>query len=174
MLNLLRRKVFAPLVICLALLVTSCAAVAPPSQFSQTQQETTARNAPAAVAKAAEQGSSFNAFFPKTVAGYNDVQIVAAQEKKGFAEYKVNQGGQNVAVLSINDTLSNPTAAEKYKSSTRQIAGFPALDIGSNGTGLLVADRYQVKVQSRNESFAKDDRETWLTKFDLKGLANLK
>jgi hypothetical protein len=171
MLNLLRRQVLAPLVLCLALLVTSCAAAAPPSQFSQTQQDTTARNAPAAVAKAAEQGSSFNTFFPKTVTGF---EIVAAQEKKGFAEYKVNNAGQNVAVLSINDTLSNPVAAEKYKSSTRQISGFPALDIGSNGTGLLVSDRYQVKVQSRSDSFAKGDRETWLSKFDLKGLAKLK
>jgi hypothetical protein len=171
MLNLLRRQVLAPLVLCLALLVTSCAAAAPPSQFSQTQQDTTARNAPPAVAKAAEQGSSFNTFFPKTVSGF---EIVAAQEKKGFAEYKVNNAGQNVAVLSINDTLSNPVAAEKYKSSTRQISGFPALDIGTNGTGLLVSDRYQVKVQSRSESFAKGDRETWLSKFDLKGLSKLK
>ncbi len=159
------------MVMCLALLVTSCAAASPPSQFSQTQQDTTERNAPAAVAKAAEQGSSFNTFFPKTVTGF---EIVAAQEKKGFAEYKVNKAGENVAVLSINDTTSNPVAAEKYKSSTRQISGFPALDIGSNGTGLLVSDRFQVKVQSRNATFAKDDREAWLSKFDLKGLSKLK
>jgi hypothetical protein len=159
------------------LLSTGCTALAPPeapsARFEQVQQDTAARKAPDAVAKEAVQGSSLNAFFPRTVAGYEDYDIVPAQEKKGFAEFKVNQGGVNVAMLSINDTLSNPAAATKYESSTRDIQGFPALDIGKNGTGVLVGDRYQVKVQSRSDGFGAEDRDAWLQKFDFKGLAQL-
>jgi hypothetical protein len=156
---------------------TGCAALAPPespsAQFEQTQAETASRKAPDAVAKSAAQGSSFNDFFPRSVAGYKDYEVVPAQEKKGFAEFKVNQAGANVAMLSINDTSSNPNAAAKYQSSTRKIGGFPALDIGNNGTGVLVGDRFQVKVQSRSDSFSAEDREAWLQKFDFKGLAKL-
>jgi hypothetical protein len=165
------RRLLAACILGLTLLVTACAPAAPPSRFDQVQQDTSGKKAPAAVAKAAEQGASFNKFFPKSVAGY---QIVAAQEKKGFAEYKVNQDGKNVAMLSVNDTISNPAAAEKYKSSSKQIEGFPSVEIGSTGTGLLVSGRYQVKVQSRDTTFTKDDRAAWLGKFNLKGLAQLK
>lgn len=174
MVTLRVRRLLAACFLGLTLLLGACTAVDTPSRFSQVQEETSGKQAPPAVAQAAEQGASFNRFFPKAVAGYDGFQVVPAQEKKGFAEYKVNNAGQNVAVLSINDTLSNPTAAEKYKSSTKAIAGFPSVTIGSNGTGLLVSDRYQVKVQSRAESFTAEDREAWLTKFDLRGLANLK
>jgi hypothetical protein len=82
------------------------------------QKESTQRNAPPAVAKDATQGSQFNKFFPKGSGGF---QTVAAQEKKGFAEYKLKQGGKDVAVLSINDTIStlqpqlNSTAALKNR-----------------------------------------------------------
>jgi hypothetical protein len=150
------------------LLVTACAQ--PPSRFDQAQQESTQRGAKAVV-KDATQGAKFNQFFPNKVSGY---QIVPAQEKKGFAEYKVNKDGKNVAVLSISDTASVPTAAAKYKDSPLSIAGFPAAEQGTTGTGILVGDRYQVKVLSRDPSFTKTDREAWLKKFDLKGLAKLK
>lgn len=159
------------------LLSTGCAALAPPespsAQFEQVQQDTASRKAPDAVAEAAVQGSSLNVFFPRAVAGYDGYDIVPAQEKKGFAEFKVNKDGANVAMLSINDTISNPAAATKYESSSRAIQGFPALDIGKNGTGVLVGDRYQVKVQSRSDEFGAEDRDAWLQKFDYKGLSQL-
>ncbi len=171
------RRLLALLLLSLVLFVsTGCAAIAPPkppSQFSQVQEETTGRKAPDAVAADAQKGASFNAFFPRSVAGYSGYEIVPAQEKQGFAEYKVNNSGTNVAMLSINDTISNPAAAEKYQSSTRTIQGYPALNIGNNGTGVLVSDRFQVKVQSRDASFTAEDRDAWLQKFDFKGLSKL-
>lgn len=163
------RRVFASLVLSLVLFLSACSAQAP-SRYDQVQRDTTARGAPAAVAKAAEQGSSFNQFFPRTVPGF---EIVPAQEKKGFAEYKVNQGGKNVAVLSINDTTGTP-AAQKFQTSTLKIGGYPAVEQGQNMTALLVGDRYQVKVSSRDASFTKENRADWLTKFNLRGLQNLK
>lgn len=163
------RSRFASIFLSLLLFVTACTPN-PPSRYEQVQKETTQRGAPSAVVKEAESGGSFNKFFPKSVSGY---EIVPAQEKKGFAEYKVKKDGQTVAMLSINDTISIPTAAAKYKDSPLTIAGYPAVEQGTTSTGILVSDRYQVKVLSRDPSFTKEDRAAWLQKFDLKGLAQI-
>lgn len=77
-------------------------------------------------------------------------------------------------MLSISDTLSTPSAAAKYQKSTTQIAGYPAVEIGDTQTGVLVGGRYQVKVISRAPSFTARDREAWLERFNLNGLARLK
>ena len=47
------------------------------------------------------------------------------------------------------------------------------IEIGNNGTGLLVGGRYQVQIRSNDASFSKFDREDWLKKFDLPNLARL-
>lgn len=163
------RRILTPLFLCLLLLLTACQPN-PPSRYSQVQKETSGRGAPAAVSKVAERGSTFNEFFPKKVKGYD---IVPAQEKKGFAEYKVNKDGKNVAMISISDTTSLPSAAAKYQTATNKIAGYPAVDQGNNATGILV-NGYQVKVLSRDPAFTRDDRVAWLQKVNLKGLAKLK
>jgi hypothetical protein len=163
------RSRFASIFLSLLLLLTACTAN-PPSRYEQVQKETTQRGAPSAVAKEAVSGGSFNKFFPNSVRGY---QIIPTQEKKGFAEYKVKKDGQTVAMLSINDTISNPTAAAKFKDTPLTIAGYPAVEQGTTATGILVSDRYQVKVLSRDPSFTKEDRAAWLQKFDLKGLAQI-
>lgn len=164
------RRILAPIFLSLLLLVSACSNASLPSRYEQVQKETSQRKAAPAVAKTAEQGSTFNRFFPGSFGSY---QIVPAQEKKGFAEYKVNKDGKNVAVLSISDTTSVPAAAAKYQQSTFQIANYPAVEQGTMATGILVNDRYQVKVLSRDPEFTKDDRTAWIQKFDLLGLAKL-
>jgi hypothetical protein len=154
----------------LLLFTTTACASKPPSPYAQVQQETTQRGAPKAVAKAATQGSQFNQYFPKSTNGF---ERIYAQEKKGFAEAKLNKDGKNVAMLSISDTKSLPSAAQKYASSTAKIAGFPTLEIGTTQTGVLVGDRYQVKVLSRDPSFTRTERQAWIQKFDLNGLSKL-
>lgn len=166
------RRVVAALLISVMLLVTSCATEAP-SRFDQAQQESSKARSGQAVAKDATQGSSFNKFFPATQAGY---ERVYTQEKKGFAEAKLKKGGKDVAVLSISDTQgvtggANPAA--KFQNSKQTIAGFPAIIQGKNNTAILVGDRYQVKISSRDPSFTAGDREAWLQKFNLKGLTRL-
>jgi hypothetical protein len=163
------RRVLLPLLLSTVLFLTACTPKASP--YAQAQKDSTRWGAPGAVAKTAEQGATFNKFFPDSVRGY---EIVPAQEKKGFAEYKVNRDGKNVAVLSVSDTTSLPTAAAKYQSSNLKVGGYPAVDQGTTATGLLVNNRYQVKVLSRDPSFTRDDRLAWLQKFDLKGIAQLK
>ena len=119
--------------------------------------------------KAVINGGEFNKFFP-TADGY---ERVYTQEKDGFAEAKLKQDGGTLAMLSVSDTASNPSATAKYENSDRTLSGYPVVDVGSTATSLLVADRLQVKVLSRDPEFTPADREVWLEKFDLTGLAQL-
>ena len=165
------RKALMPIVLSVVLLFSACSSKAP-SPYAQAQKETSGRNAPAAVAKNAEAGGEFNKFFPQGDAGY---ARVFSQEKKGFAEAKLNKGGKNVAVMSISDTISLPAAAKKYERSTSKIGSYPLLDEAAlKSTGVLVNNRYQVKVASRDPSFSGTDRQAWLQKFNLDGLSKLK
>lgn len=169
MVSIRLRQVCVPLVVSLSLATVACAPE-PPSRYDQVQKETSQRGS-SAVSKEAVNGSKFNRYFPKSGGGFS---VTPSQEKKGFAEHKVNRGGKNVAVLSINDTISNPSAAAKYQQSSTRIGGFPAVEQGQTGTGVLVGDRFQVKAQSRDPSFTKQDRAAWIQKFDLNGLSTLK
>ena len=154
----------------LSLLVLTACAAPEVSQYDAIQEETTGAQAERAVDAEAAAGSTFNKFFPDSEGGY---QVVPAQEKTGFAEYKLKQGDKTLAMLTINDTISLPAAAEKYNSATAQIAGYPSVNQGTTATGILVNGRYQVKVLSRDPEFTQADREAWLEKFDLNGLAQV-
>lgn len=115
-------------------------------------------------------GGSFNRFFPAAGEGF---ERVASQEKEGFAEYKLKKDGKEMAMLAVSDTVTNPEAAQKFQGSTKQIGGYPAIEQSTTTTAVLVDNRFQVKVLSRNPAFTKNDREAWLQKFDLRGLAGL-
>ncbi len=162
------RKFLVSLLLGLLLLVSSCAPQAP-SRFDQAQQTSTSKGA-TAVVKDSQAGSSFNRYFPGNTGGY---ERIYSQEKQGFAQAKLKKDGQEVAILSISDTLNNPSAKDKFAQSSQQVAGFPAIAQGSNTTAVLVGDRYQVKVRSKDASFTEEDRQDWLSKFDLRGLSRL-
>jgi hypothetical protein len=155
---------------CFMFMATGCSSQAP-SPYAKAQQESTQRNAPKAIAKAATQGSEFNQFFPDASDGF---ERVYTQEKKGFSEAKLKKNGADFAMLSISDTSSLPTAAAKYAQASTKIQGYPSLEIGTTQTGVLVANRYQVKVLSRNPAFTQSDRQAWIERFDLRGLSKLK
>ncbi|MFM7883093.1 MAG: hypothetical protein ACKO8H_15110 [Microcystis panniformis] len=161
-------KILIAGVLATLLLVTSCAKA--PSQFDQAQQESTARGA-AAVVKESTSGGSFNRFFPPSGGGY---ERVYTQEKKGFAEAKLKQDGKVLAMLAISDISNNPAAANKFQDSQITIKGFPSVEQGATASAVLVNNRYQVKVLSRDTDFTASDRQAWLAKFDLDGLAKLK
>lgn len=163
------RRILTVFVLATLLLVTACSPEAP-SRFQGAQQESTQRGA-SAVVKESTSGGTFNKFFPQGGDGYDRVYT---QEKKGFAEAKLKKDGKEVAVMAISDTLNNPTAIQKFEQSQEKIAGYPAVQQGSQGTAILVSNRYQVKVLSRDPAFTQSDRQAWLEKFDLNGLARLK
>ncbi|ACK67356.1 conserved hypothetical protein [Rippkaea orientalis PCC 8801] len=163
------RKILVIFLISSLVLLTACAKQ-PPSRFEQAQQESTQRGV-SAVVRESVTGGSLNRFFPPAGDGY---ERVYTQEKKGFAEAKLKKDGQEVAVMAIADILNTPNAAAKFEQSSQKIGGYPAVQQGKTGTAVLVANRFQVKVLSRDASFTESDRQTWLEKFDLNGLANLK
>ncbi|MEP6923643.1 MAG: hypothetical protein ABI954_04185 [Pyrinomonadaceae bacterium] len=153
------------------------------SRWANAQRESTSGTKPAATPQVEQSpannparsskplpGGSFNKFFPAASDGYT---TVASQEKEGFAEYKLKKDGKEMAMLAISDTVANPEAAQKFQGSTRTISGYPAIEQGSTATAVLVDNRFQVKVLSRNPAFTKNDREAWLQKFNLAGIANL-
>lgn len=162
------RKFVTALILTSCLLFTSCNQQAP-SRFDGAQQESTSKGA-TAVVNDSQSGSAFNRFFPDSADGYKRVY---AQEKKGFAEAKLDKDGKEIAILSISDTLNNPNAVGKFESSNSQINGYPAVTQGSSATAVLVNNRYQVKIRSKDTSFDQSDRENWLKKFDLRGLSKL-
>mgnify|MGYP000085467982 CR=1 FL=1 len=124
-----------------------------------------------AVSTESVAGGAFNKFFPKTEGEFD---LVYSQEKTGFAQAKLNKAGKEVAILSVFDTVNNPEAREKFKSTAEVFEGYPIAEIGSQGTAVLVADRFQVQVRSSDPGFTKFDREDWLKKFDLAGIGQLK
>jgi hypothetical protein len=162
------RRMLSALLLTAALFVTSCQGVTPAGNTSDRVARSTPQ--PAVSAQAIPAGQ-FNKFFPQSANGF---ERVYSQEKPGTAEAKLQREGKEVALLSIFDTISNPDATTKFKGSPKTIAGYPAQQIGNSQTALLVADRFQVKAISRDPSFTATDRETWLQKFNLSGLAQLK
>lgn len=115
------------------------------------------------------EGGALNQFFPKD---QGDFDVIFKAEKDGYAEAKLENGDDELGTLSVSDTAGDPGVINKYNSSTMKIAGYPAVTRGSNGTAVL-AGRFQVQVRSKSDSFSAADREQWLQKFDLTGLANL-
>ncbi|MEA5578823.1 hypothetical protein [Anabaena sp. UHCC 0451] len=163
------RRILASLLLSVLLLTTACTAKAP-NRFDQVQQESTKQKSGQAVSKNATQGSKLNKFFPT---GEDDYDRIYTQEKKGFSEANLKKDGKVVAQLAISDTTSTPTVASKYANSTKEIDGYPAVELGKTQTSVLVG-KYQVKVISKDPLFNSSDREDWIEKFDLDGLAKLK
>ncbi|KZL48492.1 hypothetical protein A2T98_17810 [Nodularia spumigena CENA596] len=163
-------KILPALLLSVLLLTTACTPQEP-GRFDQVQQESTQQKRGQAVVENATQGGEFNKFFPDAD---DDYEKVFTQEKKGFAEAKLKKDGKELAMLAVSDTSSTPKTAESYSNSTKTIAGYPAREIGNTQTAVLVNNRYQVKVLSRDPSFTASDRAEWIEKFNLDGLAALK
>lgn len=115
-------------------------------------------------------GNEFNKFFPSDSGEFD---VVFTQEKAGFAQAVLNENGEEVATLSVSDTAASPSARNKFSGSKDEIAGYPAASSGSKGTAILVGDRFQIQIRSKQDTFTAENREAWLAQFDLSGLANL-
>ncbi|WP_411870401.1 hypothetical protein [Vulcanococcus limneticus] len=115
-------------------------------------------------------GSAFNRLFPAPEAGQ---QLVFTQEKRGFSEARLKQGGEALALLAISDTRTAPEARAKFEGSRERLQGWPLLEQGAQASALLVADRFQVKVIGQGQGLAADQRHVLLEGFDLPGLAAL-
>ncbi len=161
------RKIVLSFMLTLVLLVGACAETEP-SRWDPAQKESTSRPSNPAV-KQQVKGGEFNKFFPKPTGEFS---LVYEQEKLGTAIADLKKGGQSIATLSITDIIDTPDAVKKFETSTKQIGGYPAAEQGKTMTSVLVADRFQVKVQS--SSLSPSEREKWILEFNLSGLSRLK
>lgn len=167
------QKILAPLLISVLLLVSACGGSTTVNPgYDQAQKESTSRSGQRETRQQNKQevsGGEFNKFFPQSGGGFDRV---FTQEKRGFAQAKLKQNGQEVATLSINDVAGDSSAVQNFQNTTQKIGGYPVRAKGQNATELLVNNRFKVQVSSK--TLSQSDREAWLQKFDLNGLARLK
>ncbi|QNI69666.1 hypothetical protein [Cyanobium sp. NS01] len=115
-------------------------------------------------------GSAFNRLFPTPGPGE---ELVFTQEKRGFSQARLKQGGEALALLAISDTTTAPEAREKFRSSADSLKGWPLVEQGQQASALLVAERFQVKVIGQEKGLDLTQRHELLEAFDLPGLAAL-
>ena len=167
-------SIIIPLIFCcclVGLLSLSACTTQTPSRFEQAQQESIkAKPDQTAVSLDTVKGGSLNQFFPVSANGY---ERVFTQEKDGFVQAKLKRNGEELAILTIADTISNPNAKSDFVDAADTIEGFPVVEKGANTTAMLVGDRYQIKVTSRSDDFTPAQRQEWLGKFDLNKLVQL-
>lgn len=181
------QRAIAPIFLSVFLLLTGCGLSSPPSTGSGSSptntlpRTTTSQNGSNAGTTSTmadisdlspQKGSAFNKFLPDGKG--TDYDRTFTQEKEGFAEIKLSLKGTEMAKISISDTVTNLSARNKFEGVTELVNGFPFIVEGKNSSAVLVGDRYQVKVMSRDTAFTAADRKDWLAEVDLKGLAKLK
>lgn len=115
-------------------------------------------------------GTAFNRLFP--VPGPGE-QLVFTQEKRGFSEAKLKRGDETRALLAISDTITSPTAKDKFAASSERLQGWPLAEQGAQASALLVADRFQVKVIGQGTGLDTQQRHELLEAFQLQQLAAL-
>jgi len=157
------------LVLTIVLIAPACRDNEPSSRFESAQQQSTQPKA-TAVAEDSVKGEKLNRYFPNAT---NSYQIVYTQEKRGFAQAKLKENGEELALMSISDIANNPSASKKFKTSSDRINNYPVVNQGTKATAVLVNNRYQVKMVSRSNRFNETNRKQWLEKFDLDTLAQL-
>lgn len=159
-------RLFWPMA-CVFALLAGCQKA--PDRWEQAHKETVGQKA---TAENSQHGSAFNKFFPKAEKPFS---LVFKQEKDGFVLASLLKDGKETASLSVSDTVNNTEAKEKFASSTEKLGEYPLAASGSQGTAVLVADRYQVQARSATEGgLSEPERKEWLQKFDLPGLAALR
>lgn len=181
------KRLFAPLLLTLLLTLSSCGKETPSPRGDTVKRETT-NTSKSSKSKTNKKNSSstrsnvspspktvkgdkLNSYFPNSSGSYD---FTFTQEKKGLAQGKLKKNGKEIAVLSISDVSNNPSAADKFKKSKTKVSGYPMVEQGKNASAILVKNRFQVKVSSSDASFTASDRKTWLGKFDLNGLSQVK
>lgn len=162
----MKRRFFLPLV----LVIAGCKKEPPPPAPAAVQAlavDAGVDAAPAAVkAPEMKSGAELKAFFP--VDGVLGTKRTFTQEKPGFAEAKVQQGGKDLAVLSITDALNDADAKGKFANAADKVNGAPVITVGKTQSAALVKNRYVLSVDS--PTFDVKRRKIWLAHFNVNAL----
>lgn len=126
--------------------------------------------ASAAVAKMVDGAKLLPTFTPASAGGATD--RVDRPTKEGFAEVVYKKDKDDLATITITDTLGVPGVRDDYKDAKETAAGFPLKTSGYAKSAILVADRFQVQIQSPR--LKAPERKAWLEKMDLKALQALR
>lgn len=156
-----------------SLLLTVGCNEAPPTAQQQTQQQPTTtvkeEAQPPVAADSAESGK-FDPFFPKPEDGYD---IVFQPENPGYAQASLHgEGDKELAVFSIFDTEKSPIVLARFGRSEQKIGEHTVLS-EERSLSALIAERYHVQVRSVAPDFGEAERQAWLEKFDLAGIAKM-
>jgi hypothetical protein len=92
--------------------------------------------------------------------------------KEGFAEAVYKKGKDDLATVTITDTAGVAAVRDDYKDVKETAAGFPLKTSGYTKSAVLVADRFQVQIQSPRVK--APERKAWIEKMDLKALGAIK
>ncbi|MEO6420708.1 MAG: hypothetical protein ABIP39_14950 [Polyangiaceae bacterium] len=161
----MKRRFFLPLV----LVITGCKKDPPPvPAVAEAVTVDAGVDAAPLVVKPLEMksGADLKAFFPPD--GALGTKRTFTQEKPGFAEAKVQQGGKDLAVLSITDALNDAGAKGKFANVPDKVGGAPYLSSGKTQSSTLVKNRYVLTIDS--PSFDEKRRKIWLAHFNVNGL----
>ena len=158
----------APLLLPAVLLLAGCGEEPDNTRWEPAQAATEDGDTRAVDTVDAVDGSEWNTFFPEQEGEWD---VVYRQEKRGTAIADLEKDEVVVATFSITDTAENVSARTKFADAVDEVDGYPVVAQGSKSTAMLVNDRYQVKIASKDDSFTEADRKAWLEKFDLAGLA---
>jgi hypothetical protein len=104
-------------------------------------------------------------FFPADGVGGTRAFTV---ERDGLVEASLRNDGAETAVLAIVDAQRQFFLLTKFDDAKDKLEGFPLLKLTETSSGLLVKERYVVKVTSK--TLDHEARQGLLKVFDLKGL----
>ena len=158
----------AALLLPAVLLLAGCGEEPDNSNWDATQAATEDGDTRAVDTVDGADGGDWNQFFPPQE---GDWDRVYRQEKRGTATADYEKDEEVMFTITVSDTAENVSARGKFADAVMEIDGFPAVKQGSKTTAVLVNDRYQVKAIGKSDAFTEADREAWLKKFDLAGLA---
>lgn len=140
---------------------------APRPSASAAPTSTASAAAAAAVAKMVSGEKLAPALLPAAAVGATD--RVDRPAKEGFVEAVYKKGKDDLATVTITDTAGVPAVRDDYRGSKETAAGYPLKTSGYTKTAVLVADRFQIQIQSPR--LKAPERKAWIEKMDLKALS---
>lgn len=151
--------------------IASGASIPTPSVVPPSSAGLAVRASASAAAAAMVDGAKLLAVFPPV--GLDGATAKTERPtKEGFAEVVYKKGDAEVATVTITDTSAVPAVRDDYKDAKEKVGDSPLKTSGNYKSAMLVADRFQVQIQSQR--LKAPQRQAWLEKVDVAALGKLR